>query len=78
MSEIESFKVDIDRFSHTNFSALKALFHLSHPENLVDDLHMRRMLQAPLGVTSDFLELIGSDAIPSKLTDDVKQKLNAV
>lgn len=64
--------------SHTNFAALESFLHLSHPKNLIDNLHVRWMLQTPLGVASDFLELVGSNAIASKLADDVKQEFNAV
>jgi hypothetical protein len=40
---------------HTNFTALKALFHLSHSQDLKDDIDVGRVLQAPLGVASDLL-----------------------
>lgn len=63
---------------HTNFTAFEALFHLADPEDLKDDLDVGRMLQAALGVTSDLLELIGSNAMASELADNVEQKLNAV
>jgi hypothetical protein len=39
---------------------------------------MRSVLETALGVASDLLQLIGSDAMASKFANDVKQKLNAV
>jgi len=68
---------EFDVWIHTNFTALKALFHPSHPQDFKDDLDVRGMLQAPLGVGSDLLELVGSNAMASKIADDVKQQLNA-
>lgn len=39
---------------------------------------MGRVLQTALSVASDFLKLIGSDAITTKFANDVEQELNAV
>jgi len=39
---------------------------------------MGRVLQTALSVASDFLKLIGSDAIATKFANDVEQELNAV
>ena len=63
---------------HTNFATFEALLDLSHAQDFIDDLHMGRVLQTPLGIASDFLQLVGSDAMASKLADNVKQQLNAI
>lgn len=56
---------------HTNFATLKAFLHLSHTQDLIDDVHVRRVLQAPLGVAGDLPELVGSNSVSSKLADNV-------
>lgn len=54
------------------------LFHMSYPQNLIDDLHMGRAFQTQFGIASYFLQLIGRDASVSEVADNVKQELNAV
>lgn len=39
---------------------------------------MGGVLQAALGVASDFLQLIGCDSVTAKFANDVKKKLDAV
>lgn len=67
-----------DVLIHTNFTTLQALFHLADPKDLEDNLDVAGMLQAALGVASDLLQLVGSNAMASELADNVEQKLNAV
>jgi hypothetical protein len=67
-----------DVLIHTNFTTLQALFHLADPKDLEDNFDVARMLQAALGVASNLLQLVGSNAMASELADNVEQKLNAV
>ena len=61
-----------------DFTSFKTLLHLTNPEDLVDDLDIGWALQDPLSVTNDVLKFIGSNAVGTKITDNVKQEPNAV
>ena len=67
----------VDDHVGADFTSFETLLHPSDPEDLVNDLDMGCVLQAPLGVTSNILKLIGSNAVRAELADNVKQELNA-